>query len=218
MNEDYMIVRQSDAHAWTEAFIDGAWRRYDPTGAVAPSRVQQGLAAALPDEASVPRLARLESGWLRDAQLRWDALNHHWQRLIVDFDDDSQQKFWDRLGFGQPALWQITVIVLMLAAAWCAAVLGVPRLTRSSLPAEERQWQRLCRLLRARKLVRAADETPTEYLQRAGTHWPAQAARLQALQQLFDALRFQRLSEAERSVKQQELQRQLRRLSWAAAR
>jgi transglutaminase-like putative cysteine protease len=30
----YMIVRQSDAHSWVEAAIDGVWRRYDPTPAV----------------------------------------------------------------------------------------------------------------------------------------------------------------------------------------
>jgi len=27
----YLIVRQSNAHAWTEAFIDGSWERFDPT-------------------------------------------------------------------------------------------------------------------------------------------------------------------------------------------
>ena len=27
----YLIVRQSDAHSWVEAFVDGAWRRFDPT-------------------------------------------------------------------------------------------------------------------------------------------------------------------------------------------
>ena len=26
MNDDYMIVRQSDAHAWAEAYINGSWR------------------------------------------------------------------------------------------------------------------------------------------------------------------------------------------------
>ena len=27
----YIIVRQSDAHSWVEAAVDGVWRRYDPT-------------------------------------------------------------------------------------------------------------------------------------------------------------------------------------------
>ena len=33
----HLIVRQSDAHAWTEVWLDGqGWRRVDPTAAVAP--------------------------------------------------------------------------------------------------------------------------------------------------------------------------------------
>jgi len=58
LNKDYMIVRQSDAHAWAEAFIDGAWTRFDPTSAVAPNRIERGLSAALPGEVSVPGMAR----------------------------------------------------------------------------------------------------------------------------------------------------------------
>ena len=30
----YMIVRQSDAHAWVEAQVNGLWQRFDPTAAV----------------------------------------------------------------------------------------------------------------------------------------------------------------------------------------
>lgn len=212
MNEDYMIVRQSDAHAWAEAYLDGAWRRYDPTGAVAPSRVEQGLAAALPNESSVPRLARLDAGWLRSAQLRWDSLNHHWQTLVVDFDNDSQDKLWDRLGLPRPALWKVTLIVLLLAGLWCAALLGLPRFNRSRLSPAEHLWQRLCRLLSARNLPRATDESPSEYLQRACQRWPAQAVRLEQLQSQFEQLRFQSLPEDEQATRCRGIRKDLRRL------
>lgn len=193
INEDYMIVRQSDAHAWAEAFIDGAWRRYDPTGAVAPSRVEQGLAAALPNDSYVPGLARDASGWLRDTQLRWDAMNHHWQRLVIDFDNDSQDKFWDRLGFSKPALWQITLAVLLFAGAWCAIVLGWPGFARSKLASEERLWLKLCHLLASHGLTRGQSETPSEYLRRSASRWPEQADRFRQLDKNFNALRFQQL-------------------------
>ena len=61
----YMIVRQSDAHAWAEALVDGEWRRYDPTAAVSPSRIELGLGGALPTSDEVPLLARLDVGWLK---------------------------------------------------------------------------------------------------------------------------------------------------------
>ncbi len=40
---DYWILRQSDAHAWDEVWIDGrGWLRVDPTAAIAPNRVEHG--------------------------------------------------------------------------------------------------------------------------------------------------------------------------------
>ena len=42
-------VRQRDAHAWAEVwFADAGWVRVDPTAAVAPERVELGLARTLP--------------------------------------------------------------------------------------------------------------------------------------------------------------------------
>ncbi len=39
----YYTVRQSDAHAWAEVWLDGnGWTRFDPTGVVAPDRLQRG--------------------------------------------------------------------------------------------------------------------------------------------------------------------------------
>jgi transglutaminase-like putative cysteine protease len=55
----YLIVRQSDAHAWVEAWIDGRWVTLDatpPTGASSPFRTQTGTIGLYAD-------------WLRQ---RWD--------------------------------------------------------------------------------------------------------------------------------------------------
>ena len=44
----HLIVRQYDAHAWAEVWQpDTGWQRVDPTAAVAPSAIEQGLEAAL---------------------------------------------------------------------------------------------------------------------------------------------------------------------------
>lgn len=191
MNDDYMIVRQSDAHAWAEAIIDGAWQRFDPTSAVAPSRIEQGLAAALPDEASVPRLARRAPGFARDWQLRWDALNHQWQRLVIDFDNDSQASLWQRIGLNLPDLWQLCLGVIIVSALWSAAVLWMPDIGKSRHSIQERQWQSLCKLLQACRLQRAPDESQSECLHRAAKVWPAHHNRLQRLDAALTGLRFQ---------------------------
>jgi len=127
MNGDYMIVRQSEAHAWTEVFMNGQWRRFDPTAAVAPSRVNYGLAEALPEGEPVPRLAKVGNGWLKRASLRWDTVNHAWQRMVVDFDNESQTTFWKNIGMPDPKLWQATGILLLIAGLWCVWMLRPSR-------------------------------------------------------------------------------------------
>ncbi|MDR2243900.1 MAG: DUF3488 and transglutaminase-like domain-containing protein, partial [Burkholderiales bacterium] len=81
----YLIVRQSDAHAWTEVLIDDEWHRVDPTAAVAPDRIEYGLGRALPNDARVPAFARIDAGWLKVLALNWDALKHAWTRHVVEF-------------------------------------------------------------------------------------------------------------------------------------
>ena len=47
--EKYLTVHQYDAHAWSEVWLSGrGWVRVDPTAAVAPERVEQGLATLEP--------------------------------------------------------------------------------------------------------------------------------------------------------------------------
>ena len=49
----YLIIRQSDAHAWAEVWIEGhGWRRVDPTAIVAPERLRRGILDILPDAVS----------------------------------------------------------------------------------------------------------------------------------------------------------------------
>ena len=190
MNGDYMIVRQSDAHAWAEAWIEGAWQRYDPTGAVAPSRVEGGLSAALPDSADVPSLARGGSDWFRRARLRWDAIDHAWQRLVVDFDDDTQDKLLERLGLGGLALWQLVVVVLAGAGLWCLVVLGLPGRTHRPRAPVERLRERFEATLARLGVARAPGESPTEHVARAAACLPRERERIERLGAALIALRF----------------------------
>src|SRR5690606_9840153 len=51
---DYWLVRNSDAHAWAEVWLEGrGWVRADPTAAVAPERIYDTLADRAPAAAGV---------------------------------------------------------------------------------------------------------------------------------------------------------------------
>ncbi len=91
---DYWIVRQSDAHAWDEVWIEGrGWLRVDPTSAIAPARVEHGLAMRPWRRRALDRAAgSARTPWLVDARLRLDALRQMWREQILFFDQSSQQK------------------------------------------------------------------------------------------------------------------------------
>ena len=73
-------MRQSDAHAWTEVWLEGSgWYRVDPTAAVAPERIESGMQVR-------SMLTALAAAWgliapsrlLHQLQMSWDAINAKW--------------------------------------------------------------------------------------------------------------------------------------------
>ena len=212
MNGDYMIVRQSSAHAWAEAFMNGQWVRYDPTAAVAPSRVDFGLAQALPDGELVPRLARAGNGWMKQASLRWDKVNHGWQRMVVDFNNESQSKFWKNLGMPDPQLWQITMTLLVLAAAWCLWVLRPNRSALAPLTEDEKRWRLYSQYLETLGVTRLAGETGAQFSQRAGTHLSEHHDLISRLGLAFSKIKFEPIPNERKNVIRKQLKRDLKKL------
>ena len=157
---DYMIVRDSDAHAWAEALLDGVWQRFDPTAAVAPSRIESGLGAALPQEEPVPYLARLDMTWLKNLRLHWDAVNYQWQRGVVGFNVQRQHDVLRDLGLERATPWQIVALVAAMVIVWGAGIaLARPGCTRAPRPGG-RLWTRLGRRLARAGLPRRPARGP----------------------------------------------------------
>lgn len=190
MNGDYMIVRQSDAHAWSEVLINGKWTRFDPTAAVAPSRVEQGLASSLAATESLPSILRGGNSWTQKWQLRWDSMNHDWQRLVVDFNNTSQESLWRSSGLPTPTPVQLVVLVILTGAIWCLGVLHLKLPSRRSQTTEQRLWQRYCRTLARAGAPIEPLEGPVEYSDRVKKRWPQHAAVLTELEQKLLQLRY----------------------------
>lgn len=100
--ENYLIVRQYDAHAWVEYWQEGrGWVSIDPTAAVARVRIDQGFQNYFSESASLGSRFSLDSlrnlplaNWLR---LQADSLNYLWVRWVVSYDSENQFDLFSRL-------------------------------------------------------------------------------------------------------------------------
>lgn len=190
---DYWVVRQSDAHAWTEVWLPGeGWRRVDPTAAVSPDRIEQGLSRAMEDEANLPDfLRRGGEGLWTLAQARWDFVNAQWNRWVLAYGPEVQQEFLARLGirdWTQMVLW-LTGLVTALLALVSVVLL---RSLRPPPPPDtaSRLWRQLQRRLRREGLSQRPAEAAGDFVARASAAWPAAASTLAEAGHHYQALRY----------------------------
>jgi transglutaminase-like putative cysteine protease len=186
----YLIVRQSDAHAWAEALLDGMWQRFDPTAAVAPSRIERGLGAALPLDKYVPYMAQLDMTWVKSLRLHWDAINYQWQRGVVGFNVDRQRDLLRDLGLGNARHWELVALVAGMITLWGVVLLGLARRRALTADPAGALWSRACRRLARAGLRRSPEEGPLAYVQRAARRWPQWAALFARIGNSYALLRY----------------------------
>ena len=210
--DNTLVVRQSDAHAWTEVWLAGeGWRRIDPTAAAAPLRIDGGLAAALPDDAALPFLVRPDLGWLKALRDRWEFLGNAWNQWVLGYDQKTQSSLLERFGL-QPGDWRQLGIVLLVAIGTVLAALAWWA-QRRTLPADplQRAWQRFERKLARAGLPRLPWEGPADYARRAALAFPACAAPIRAIAGRYATLRYGAVPGTARDAKA--LDSQIKRLS-----
>lgn len=119
-NGNYLIVRQSDAHAWAEVWLeDRGWIRIDPTAAVSPERIEQGIEGSVSEIDELPMMVRQDYPWIKKAYLNWDYLNNGWNQWILGYDNQKQLDFLKKLSgknlsMYDIAVWMIAAIILMI--------------------------------------------------------------------------------------------------------
>jgi transglutaminase-like putative cysteine protease len=169
----YLIVRQFDAHAWVEVWLeDNGWTRIDPTAVVAPERAEGGAEAALPPSERIagPPFSHLPviGEAARRIVLGWDAVNTFWDRRVLGYTAETQRRLLARLGIsGLSRRWTAAVFaagMLLMTAVLVAAVLRpAPVRRRRSDPVQD-AYLKLCTRLERLGIPRRPDQGPLDYL------------------------------------------------------
>jgi len=182
----YLLVRNSDAHAWSEVWLAGhGWVRIDPTAAVRPQRIDFGA-----DAAASGQLPWYEDGWLQSLRNRWDIVNRWWNLGVNGFDALRQRGLLKPFGVDET---ETSTLALLLAASCALAMLvGLAWVWRKRAPEDAvlAALHRLERKLMRMGVARQAGEGPRDFLQRAAHALPAQHERLTGLMHRYLELRY----------------------------
>jgi len=190
----YFILRQSDAHAWAEVWLkDKGWVRYDPTAAIAPSRIQNGLNASLANNAALPFFVRTQSPLLQKLRFNLDAITNQWNQWVLGYNTERQFAFLTRLGM-EDITWQKLAMNMLAGVALLVGVFTLFMLRHLRLrnpDLVQALYLKFCHKLAKQGVVRAAHEGPQDFAERAAQHFPQHANTIAQLTQQYLALRYE---------------------------
>jgi len=188
----YFLVRQSEAHAWAEVWLEGrGWTRVDPTAVVEPERLERGILDLMPQQ--LPARARLlhASPWLNQLLQRWDAANAWWNSHVVRFDYEAQLGLLERLGIRSPDARTLGWAFMVALCGWLAIIAW--HVGRSIRPQRKdalaRAYARLCRKL-SHIAARAPHEGPLAFAAVLSARRPDVRAAVLPLLERYAELRY----------------------------
>jgi protein-glutamine gamma-glutamyltransferase len=181
----YWVVRQSDAHAWTEVWLAGeGWVRIDPTSAVSPERIERGTGS----------IESSSSGWGRYADTLLQAgdwLRRSWNDVVLGFNAARQRNLLEQFGIPEASTTQLAIaLVIFVGLALAATLALLLRAPRASPDPVVRAWRRFLRRLERAGIAKPPHEGPVAFGERAAAALPAAAQQLATLSQRYARRRY----------------------------
>jgi transglutaminase-like putative cysteine protease len=199
--ENYLQLRQRDAHAWVEVWLQGrGWVRLDPTAAVAPERIESSTEQYFRQRGDAAfsggRGFWLQADWARRLRQRYEAFNFAWHRWVLNYQ--SQQITLLENWLGGLEHWRLILALLLPGAAVLSAVLAWQLRQRLGAGPHDplaRKLQRLQRLLGQRFAARRPSQSLSAWLRTLAARWPQQRTALEQLARLDEQQRYGRESD-----------------------
>jgi transglutaminase-like putative cysteine protease len=185
---DYVLVRQSDAHAWTEVWLEGrGWSRVDPTAAVSPLRVQQGSLGAL----SAPRHL-LDYSWLRGLRNTSDIIQQRWNDWVIEYGAGRQAELFKPLGLERMTPAMLVGVLFVVIAVFSAIIF--PIVLRIKGPGTKdpvlQAWRLFLKRLEKAGVTTRPSDGPIELAETAVLSLPAYASAIRRIATLYTQSRY----------------------------
>ena len=191
-NGNYLIVRQSDAHAWAEVWLENqGWVRIDPTAAVSPARVEQGIGDAILERDELPMMARHDFPLLKKALLNWDNINNGWNQWVLGYDDKKQLEFLSKISGKDVSMTDLVIgMIVTLLVAMAASAFLVLKKTKLKLNPAEKLYAKYLKKLKAIGLQPNIGEGVLDFGSRAAIVLPQQKSVILDIATHYNALQY----------------------------
>jgi transglutaminase-like putative cysteine protease len=201
---NYLIVRQSDAHAWTEIWLENkGWVRADPTAAVSPSRIERGIDDALSDERSSFRIQN-RNPLFGNLLYSWDNLQHSWNDQVLNYDRRKQMEFLSNLELGIEN-WSDMVFALVFLLVTVTGLFWAAARYRERPPkpaAYETLFNRLLKKLSKHGIHKGPAEDTRVFMLRVATPDFSQSEQLANIVELYNRIKYGRQDSSQSALHQ----------------
>jgi len=202
---DYVIVRQSNAHAWSEVWLENqGWVRIDPTSVIPPNRVENvddlNRISPLSRRAL---LARSDMSWLKENMRQlgflWDAANNRWNQWVIGFNDEKQRDFLSWLGLeNSSSYFQVIILAGCVVFALLIVSLYLLRSKSEAVSKSQKLYLRFCRKVAKKKgLVRRDNEGAFDFADRVIQQVPDWKQAVTAISDDYYRIRYAGEAEAD---------------------
>ena len=171
--DGFLVVRQRDAHAWTEVWLqERGWVRIDPTSAVSPLRIMEGIENAMPESIiDIPGVFKdfenARNFWRRYRDTI-DAINNRWNQWVLSYDTQRQSILFSRIGMGNFDMRTIGItLILVLLIIFSLVYLWLFRQRKPDTDAARHLFDIYCLKMARLGLQRRASEGPLDFASRS---------------------------------------------------
>lgn len=204
--DNYMTIRQSDAHAWSEVFLkEKGWVRVDPTAAIPPGNIEN-TADALRLNSNLKKPAHLfESSWLskqmKQMRFTWDAVNNRWNQWILGYNSKRQKAFFSAIGIPE-ITWQglsqlLFSILAILTGLLAFIVFSNPFKNKNEV---QNNYLKFLKKLKKHSLVKIKSEGAHDFSQRIIIILPEHKNTIEQITLLYQQLRYKKYNEKQLSL------------------
>lgn len=198
--DNYMTVRQSDAHAWSEVYLGKkGWVRVDPTAAIPPGNIENTDDALRLNLTQKKPSALFKSSWvsqqMKKMRYAYDAINNRWNQWVLGYNNKKQKAFFEALGIPEIS-WKGLSQLLFSILAVLTGILAFIIFSNQSKKNNEiqRYYYKFLNKIKQKGLVKNLSEGANQFSQRAIIKYPNKKHDIEQITLLYQQLRYQKYS------------------------